>query len=123
MPDCREAWLNVFSGHQPWPLRPKRSACSSMPTRGWRCGGGVVRYRQTSLDSRTVRRPIGNPPSSLLLEAFEHLTAAHPQLEINFTRFPTAWKSRFHLGEESPRLPRQNRRIWPHKLAARVPSK
>jgi len=87
--------------------------------------GGVVRYLAdvAGLENRAAVQ-LQSAVIAACSEAFEHLTPAHPQLQITFTRFPTAWKSRSPTWVKThPRLASTKSPDLPLKLAARVPSK
>jgi len=66
--------------------------------------GGVVRYLAdvAGLENDAIAR-LQSAVIAACSEAFEHLTADHPQLEIIFTRFPDRIEVTLpHLGEDSP---------------------
>jgi hypothetical protein len=66
--------------------------------------GGVVRYMAdvAGLENGTAAR-LQSAVIAACSEAFEHLSAAHPQLEVTFTRFPDRMEVALsHLGEDSP---------------------
>jgi hypothetical protein len=68
--------------------------------------GGVVRYLAgaAGLESDAVAR-LQSAVIAACLEAFEHLSAAHPQLEVTFTRFSDRMEVALsHLGEDSPAI-------------------
>ncbi len=59
--------LRRLSGQHPWPLNPRQSGCSSMPTPVWRPRPEAwSAFLPTLRDSRTPPPPDCNPPSSLL---------------------------------------------------------
>ena len=66
--------------------------------------GGVVRYLAdvAGLENDAIAR-LQSAVIAACSEAFEHLTADHPQLEITFTRFSDRIEVAMpHLGEDSP---------------------
>jgi hypothetical protein len=66
--------------------------------------GGVARYLadNAGLEDGAIAR-LQSAVIAACAEAFEHLTAAHPQLEITFTRFSDRMEVALpHLGEDSP---------------------
>jgi len=66
--------------------------------------GGVVRYLADAagLQNDAVAR-LQSAVIAACSEAFEHLTADHPQLQITFTRFPDRMEVALsHLRENSP---------------------
>ena len=66
--------------------------------------GGVVRYLAdvAGLENGAVAQ-LQSAVIAACSEAFEHLTAAHPQLEITFTRFSDRMEVVLsYLGEDSP---------------------
>ncbi len=68
--------------------------------------GGVVRYLADAagLENDAVAR-LQSAVIAACSEAFEHLSAAHPQLEVTFTRFSDRMEVALsHLGEDSPAI-------------------
>ena len=66
--------------------------------------GGVVRYLAdvAGLENRAAVQ-LQSAVIAACSEAFEHLTPAHPQLQITFTRFSNRMEVALsHLGEDSP---------------------
>ena len=66
--------------------------------------GGVIRYLAdiAGLENRAAVQ-LESAVIAACSEAFEHLTAAHPQLEITFKRFSNRMEVALsHLGEDSP---------------------
>ena len=66
--------------------------------------GGVVRYLADAagFQNDAISR-LQSAVVAACLEAFEHLSADHPQLQITFTRFPDRMEVALsHLGEDSP---------------------
>jgi hypothetical protein len=70
--------------------------------------GGVVRYLADAagLENGAAAR-LQSAVIAACSEAFEHLTADHPQLQITFTRFSDRMEVTLsHLGENSPAVGR-----------------
>ena len=68
--------------------------------------GGVARYLADAagFESDAVAR-LQSAVIAACLEAFEHLSGAHPQLEVTFTRFSDRMEVALsHLGEDSPAI-------------------
>jgi hypothetical protein len=68
--------------------------------------GGVARYLAdvAGLENGAVAR-LQSAVIAACSEAFEHLTADHPQLQVTFTRFPDRMEVALsHLGEDSPAI-------------------
>jgi hypothetical protein len=68
--------------------------------------GGVVRYLAdvAGLEDAAAAR-LQAAVIAACSEAFEHLTVAHPQLQVTFTRFPDRMEVALsHLGEDSPAI-------------------
>jgi hypothetical protein len=66
--------------------------------------GGVVRYLAdvAGLENDAIAR-LQSAVIAACAEAFEHLTADHPQLQVTFTRFSDRMEVALsHLGEDSP---------------------
>jgi hypothetical protein len=66
--------------------------------------GGVVRYiaDAAGLENDAIAR-LQSAVIAACSEAFEHLSADHPQLQITFTRFSDRMEVALsHLGEDSP---------------------
>jgi len=66
--------------------------------------GGVVRYLADAagFQNDAIAR-LQSAVVAACLEAFEHLSADHPQLQITFTRFSDRMEVALsHLGEDSP---------------------
>ena len=66
--------------------------------------GGVVRYLgdAAGLENDAIAR-LQSAVIAACSEAFEHLSADHPQLQITFTRFSDRMEVALsHLGEDSP---------------------
>ncbi|PYU86810.1 MAG: hypothetical protein DMG51_04385 [Acidobacteria bacterium] len=66
--------------------------------------GGVVRYLadEAGLENEAIAR-LQSAVIAVCSEAFEHLTADHPQLEIAFTRFSDRIEVALpHLGDDPP---------------------
>ena len=66
--------------------------------------GGVVRYLAdvAGLENEAIAR-LQSAVVAACSEAFEHLSADHPQLQITFTRFSDRMEVALsHLGEDSP---------------------
>ncbi len=68
--------------------------------------GGVVRFLADAagLENAAAAR-LQSAVIAACSEAFVHLSAAHPQLQVTFTRFPDRMEVALsHLGEDSPAI-------------------
>ena len=86
--------LRRLASHQPWPLKPKLSACSSMPTRAWQPRPEAwSAISPIPRDSRTTTSLDCNPRLSLRARK---LLSIWPRIILNCKSlsraFQTAWK-------------------------------